>query len=268
MDLSLAYDCLHYDLLLVKISPYSFYKSALALVANYLSNKNQRVKIGSTFSSYLEILRGVPQGSILGRILFNLFINDLMFFIQETEVCNFADDTTIYSCSPSFKEATLKLSIDTHLILNWFRINSMVANSGKFQNIFLGSNIDNNKIKLITENKRVKSRGEVKLLRITIDIKLSLSTDMEHLCSTSSNRLRVLARICKFLLFELSKRLSEAYIISTFRYCLLIWMFCSKATNNLMNKINKRSLVLHMKRKMQISKIYQSRIVLELLVLP
>ena len=60
----------------------------------------QCVKIRSTFSSYLEILRGFPQGSILGPILFNLFINDLMFFIQETEVCNFADDTTIYSCSP------------------------------------------------------------------------------------------------------------------------------------------------------------------------
>ena len=78
------------------------------------ANKYQRVKIGSTFSSYLEILRGVPQGSILGPILFNLFINDLMFFIQETEVCNFADDTTIYSCSSNYEEATQKLSADTH----------------------------------------------------------------------------------------------------------------------------------------------------------
>ena len=132
MDLSKAYDCLPRNLLLEKLSAYGFDESAITLIANYLSNRYQRVKIGSTFSSYLEILRGVPQGSILGPILFNLFINDLMFFIQETEVCNFADDTTIYSCSPNFEEATLKLSNDTHLILNWFRINSMVANSRKF----------------------------------------------------------------------------------------------------------------------------------------
>ena len=125
-----------------------------------------------TFSSYLEILRGVPQGSILGPILFNLFINDLMFFVPETEVCNFANDTTIYSCSPYFEEATLKLSNDTHLILNWFRINSMVANPGKFQLMFLGSNIDNSKITFMIENKRVKSRSEVKLLGSTIDDKL------------------------------------------------------------------------------------------------
>ena len=81
------------------------------------------------------------QGSIIGPMLFNLFINHLMFFIQETEVCNFADDTTIYLCSPNFGEATLKLSNDMHLILNWFRINSMGANPGKFQIMFLGSDI-------------------------------------------------------------------------------------------------------------------------------
>ena len=142
MDLSKACDCFLHDLFLAKFSAYGFDESAIRLIANYLSNRHQCVKTGSTFSSYLEILKGVPRGSILGSISFNLFINDSMFFIQETEVCNFADDT-IYSCSPDFEEATLKLSNDTHLIFNWFRINSMVANHGKFQIMFLGSNIDN-----------------------------------------------------------------------------------------------------------------------------
>ena len=192
MDLRKAYNCLSHDLLLAKLSAYDFDESAIILIANYLSNRYQRVKTGSTFSFYLEILRGVPQGSILGPILFNLFINDLMFFIQETEVCNFADDTTIYSCSPNFEEATLKLSNDTHLILNWLRINNMVANPVKFHIMFLGSNI-------MTENKRVKSRSEVKLLGITTDDKFSFPTHIENLCSTASNLLRALARICKFI---------------------------------------------------------------------
>ena len=96
IDHSKAYDCLPHDLVLAKLSAYGFDESAIVLIANYLSNRYQRVEIGSAFSSYLEILRGVPQSSILGSILFNLFIDDLMFFIQETKVCNFADDTTIY----------------------------------------------------------------------------------------------------------------------------------------------------------------------------
>ena len=160
-----------------------------------------------------------------------------MFFIQKTEVCNFADDTTIYSCSPNFEEATLKLSNDTHLILNWFRINTMVGNLGKCQIMSLGSNIDTSKITFLIENRKVKSRKEVELLGITIDNEMSFTIHIENLCSTASNCFRALARICKFISFEQAKRLSEAYIMSTFTYCPFIWIYCSKTVNNLINKI-------------------------------
>ena len=103
-------------------------------------------------------MRGVPQGSGLGPILFNIFINDLIFFIRETEVSNFADDTTIYSCSLNYEEAAHKLSNDTHIVLNWFKVNSMVANPDKFQIIFLGSKIDNSKITFAIENKQIKCK--------------------------------------------------------------------------------------------------------------
>ena len=126
MALSRAYDCLPHDHLLAKHSAYGFDESAIALIVNYLSNRYKGVKIGSSIGSYLEILRGVPQGSILGPIVSNLFINDLMLFIEKTEICDFADDTTIYLWSPNFENATLKLSNQTHLILNWLRINSMM----------------------------------------------------------------------------------------------------------------------------------------------
>ena len=131
----------------------------------------------------------------------------MIFFIQETD---FPDETTIYSCSLSYKEAAHKLSDDIYIVLNWFKVNSMVANPGKFQMMFLGLKIDNSKITFAIENKQIKCKREVRLLGITIDEKLTFTKHIANICSLANNR--ALTRIRRFLSTEQTKYLSEAIL--------------------------------------------------------
>ena len=172
MDLSKAYDCVNHDLIISKLEAYGVGEKSLRLIQNYLSQRQQRVKVGSSFSEWLEIILGIPQVSILGPILFNVFINDLLLFIKETYICNFADDTTLYACGQELDTISFKLEIETNRAMQWLKDNEMVVNPSKFQIMFLSKykNIEKN---MSFDGKTIKSSDTVKLLGITLDKNIS-----------------------------------------------------------------------------------------------
>ena len=98
MDLSKAFDCLNHELLITKLSAYGFSRSALKLIHRNLNERQQRVKINGSFSTSRQTSLGAPQGSVLGPLLFNIYINDFFYLVKDTEICNYADDTTIFAC--------------------------------------------------------------------------------------------------------------------------------------------------------------------------
>lgn len=121
MDLSKAFDCLPHRLLIAKLKAYGLTLPACDLLGSYLSGRRQRVKIAGTKSQWNLLEKGVPQGSILGPLLFNIFINDMFYFIEKCSLYNFADDNSLSNAAPTLNELKLNLQYDSKICIKWFR---------------------------------------------------------------------------------------------------------------------------------------------------
>ena len=111
-DLSKAFDCLRHDLLIAKLSAYGFDHNSIKLLHSYLTDRLQRVRVNSNYSSWFEILFGVPQGSILGPLIFNIYLCDYFIFCIDSNISNYADDNSPFSCDKDIK------SVMAHLFMS------------------------------------------------------------------------------------------------------------------------------------------------------
>ena len=143
------------------------------------SRRKQRKKIGSSYSFWYDIISRVPQGSILGPLLFNTFMNDLFFVIILSEVRNFADNNTLYSSNKELEIVFRNLETDLNNVFTWFNMNSIKANPGKFQFMVLGTKEDDSFVLNIGKNK-IESSAEVTLLGVKIDKQLKFKSHTEE----------------------------------------------------------------------------------------
>ena len=170
MDLSKTYDCIPRDLLIAKLNAYGLNQTALRLIFSYLTKRKLRVKINSTYNNWFEVFVGVPQGSVLGPLLFKIFINDLFLFIDSGDICNSADDNTLSKCCDNLDEAKRSIENECHLVTNWFKINSLKMNPDKCHVMVLGAETLPEDFTILVDETTLMFEDQVMLLGLTLDI--------------------------------------------------------------------------------------------------
>ena len=133
-DLSKAFDCIpndYIDYFIAKLEAYGLEIGALRLIHAHLINSKQRVKVNEAYSYWKDIIFGVPQGSILGPLLFNIHLCSLFHFLEDFDIASYADDTPIYTTEKNKESVIAALETSSAVLFKWFNNNFLKANNDK-----------------------------------------------------------------------------------------------------------------------------------------
>ena len=233
-DLSKAFDCLPHELLIAKLHAYGVDVPSLKLLHSYLTKRKQRVTLNDTYSSWSEILFGVPQGSILGPLLFNIFLCDLFQFFPDVDIVNYADDNTPHSSNINLNKVLHDLEKISDTLFKCFTDNLLKANPEKSHLLTNSAQ----EIQINIGEIAISSSKCEKFLGIHIDNKLTFEPHVRSLCKKASQKLNAFARIAYSLTFDQRKLLLNAFITSQFSYAPVIWMFHNRKLNKHINRIH------------------------------
>ena len=200
MDLSKVFECIPHNFLIAKLNVYSFDRKSLVFIYSYLKWRKQWVNVNIIQRTFQTLLSVGPRGSILGPLLFNIFINDLIDFIKNPSLYNFADDSTITAFEKDITLLKESLENKVEIAIQWFKDNFMILNPRKFQAINRFGKMEN-KHEIIIENKKITSEHSVTSLDIEIDNQLNFDNHVSTLCKKADSQLEAIGRLRKYIGF-------------------------------------------------------------------
>ena len=244
LDYSKAFDCANHRLILAKLKAAGLCDDALSWICSYLTGRSQKVVAGSEESGWESVLNGVPQGSVLGPLLFTVLVSDLKDAIKRGKYHLYADDTQLYyNCKvDNINETIDKINSDLDNIANFSKRNCLKLNAEKSKYIIIGSRPNLKKLQttilkeIKLDNEIIEREHEVKNLGITFDETLSWVRHVNLSIAKAYGKLKNAWRFKKFLSQESKLVLCESYILSQFNYGDII---LQNMTKNLKDKIQK-----------------------------
>ena len=241
MDLSRAFDCMPHGLLVAKLHAYGVSPKACIFISDYLKDRLQRVKLMGTHSSWTTINRGVPQGSVLGPLLFNIFLKDLFYLPLNSSLVNYADDNHICHENENLELLKDHIENDALTAMNWFNRNQTTANADKFQSILLSRGSTGDFIVNVGGHD-LHRENTLKILGVTLDDKLNFKTHIRNICQKASRQINALKRISKFLNKQCRMHVYKSFVCANFNYCPVVWMFCGKTNLGKLERLQERAL--------------------------
>lgn len=232
LDFSKAFDTINHKLICAKLKFYGFDQSSVAMISSYLEGRSQKISVNNKFSTNLNILSGVPQGSILGPLLFIIYTADILCSISNCKVQAYADDTVLYSHFAIENTATAgdlinleldkirTLSIEHNLNLNSSKSNLMLFGAKNKVNAIkniLNINIDGTTLPIV---------NKAKSLGVTFDSDMRFKSHIKNLMQKSFSSLKLIYACRHILNFNLRKMLCESLVLSHFNYCDVVFGFC------------------------------------------
>ena len=245
-DLSKAFNTVDHSILIKKIEYYGIRGIAKNLVTSYLTNRRQYVQVNGSKSEYLPVTCGVPQGSVLGPLLFLLFINDIVNSCPAAKLIIFADDTSVFLSNKKFDQLLIETESTLKQLMEWFEANRLTLNTSKSNFIIFRTSqrkINNMPEKININGKDVYRTDKIKYLGITIDEHLTWKPHIHEISNSLRRYFPIFYNIRSYLNIENCRSIYYAYIYSRMKYGIPIYGMANsgdlKQLQTLQNKLMK-----------------------------
>jgi hypothetical protein len=249
LDLSKAFDTLNHSILIKKLECYGFRGIVLSWLESYLSDRKQFVTINNEFSNVLQIRTGVPQGSILGPLLFILYINDLVNVNNDVQLLMFADDTNMLMCDNNINSLEIRANLVLRDVSQWFKLNKLSLNVKKCNFMIFTTKKLNYDITLKIDNLCIDKVTKTKFLGVIINEKLSWENHIQLIMNKVSKSIGILRRIQNKIPDIVLRNLYFTLVNPYFEYCNLIWATSPSGNLNKLFRLQKRAIRLITKSK-------------------
>ena len=237
LDLKKAFDTVNHNILINKLHAYGMASNVIKWFSNYLNDRRHMTYVNGVKSNEQNATCGIPQGSILGPLLFIMYVNDLPNCVSNSQVSMYADDTGLYYISRNIKDIVSKINEDLENVSNWLTRNKLSLNVKKTEFMIIGTSqrlakIVDSDINIKIKNERIKRVKSCKHLGVIIDETLSWGKHVDHVTKKVAPGLYYLRKSSSILPQKMQVLLYNAIIIPHLSYCNIIWGRCNKTLQN------------------------------------